>query len=135
MAPGPIYSGSSCDKPLELPDGLLDSIREMQERWNNRLEREDFDIAEEYLNGRLALFVQLHRASAPFHESGPPITFHLESGALQSDYVGTSWVHHFENTKVRGADNGRDDDVFIRVIERLQSVKVFSAPTFVCSEP
>lgn len=49
------------DKPLKLSDGLIDSISQMHERWNNRLEAENADIAEAYIQGRIGLLIHFQR--------------------------------------------------------------------------
>ena len=49
------------DEPLKLSDGLLNSIRQMHERWNNRLEFESLDIAKAYIEGRIGVLVNFKR--------------------------------------------------------------------------
>jgi len=49
---------------FELPQNVLDRIREMHERWNNWLVLEDFNLAEKYLKGHTGLLVEFDPAAS-----------------------------------------------------------------------
>src|SRR5882672_10621360 len=54
---------------LECLDGVQDNFRQLVERWNDRLAFETCNIAEQYLNNRLALVldVKLGTGRHPYH--------------------------------------------------------------------
>ncbi len=58
-------ASSSRNEGFKLPDHLLNSISEMHERWNNRLELERTDLSKAYFEGRIGVLVNFERLPLP----------------------------------------------------------------------
>jgi len=123
------------DKTLEFRQSVRDSIAQMHKRWNAGPMSEKFDIAKEYINGRIGIVVELD-THARSHSSDPRPTIwpNAEGAIYYCGGGGAVWVYELEEAYARHSGERRQNGVLLDIIEQMQSVKFLARPSFVSRE-
>jgi hypothetical protein len=111
-----ITSFSVVDEKREPSNNVFDSIREMHERWNNRLKLETLNIAKDYVAGRIGIILLFDRCT----DIGRIINAHRQDANLV--------VPVLDDKRPSG---GRKDHVFVYNVQLVQGMDNLPFPTLI----
>jgi len=104
------------------------------EHRENRQFAEDFNIAEECLDGRIGFVIQFDSASAPYAEVSAPAFPHSEGAICILRDNHPVWVYYLHAWNPRGPQKRRQNPMLIDVAETMQAKDYAAAPLFVSLE-
>jgi hypothetical protein len=125
--------GARSNESVELPQAIRDGIREMQERWNNRFDSEAFNIAEEYLNGRIGFLIQMNGPPNSEVKPGAAIGTHAEGAIFHLDNRAI-YGYSFEPRNTCGSGERSQDCMLVGIVKEMQRIEYRASSCFVCPE-
>ena len=126
---------SGSDERLKLPDGLADGIREMHERWNNRVLWKNLNLAKSYGEGRLAVLIELDGVSEVYGTpSDRPAERAEEVGTAHFPEYRTVWTYQLDIGRGASGDGRDDDRVLVYDVEPGNRKEVMAYPAIVSRE-
>jgi hypothetical protein len=103
---------ASRDKQEELPDSIIDSIARFHQRLNKWQKLEELNIAKEYVDGHIAVLIELNRE--PRHQgqySRTAVWPHARSAICHRHGNAAIWVNDFQMPDSGHASNGSEKGV------------------------
>jgi hypothetical protein len=120
---------------LELFQAVRNSFGEFEKRWNNSLQSKKFEIAKEYIDGRIGVLVKLNREPWPHpRHTGETIWPEAKGAIFKSRGHYAIWVYEFDSRNASDRCEWRDDGVLLRVVEQMQAVNFFARTAWVNRE-
>ncbi|MBP2656242.1 MAG: hypothetical protein H6Q73_3811 [Firmicutes bacterium] len=126
---------TSFNKPDKLAKGVINSIREMHERWNDGVKLKNINIAKEYINGQIGVLVEFNsKTSTKMHKPSSAIWPHANCCVFKCSQDLPIWISDFRMTNTGYANIWDKSIVLVDIVEKMQSVELFASTSFVCSE-
>ena len=124
---------SISDKSIELSDNVRNGIAQMHQHWNNRLKCEKFNIAKEYVDGRIAIMIEFNgKSGSDFQYSGGAIWPQPYGAICISSEHAPIWAYNLDVPKFGHADYGRYDGVLLSIVEKMQTIEQFPPTSAIC---
>lgn len=135
MLATPDESLPSQDKISELPKNAPDLVASQHQRVDEWAALEEWDIAQEYLNGRLGVFICLDKNPFTFAKNKPSgiICPFVKLVVAKTDNI-SAFIGDFQVVDTGRASDKRQSPVLIDTIEFMQSVEYIPSTSWICRE-
>ena len=124
------------DEFLELPNNVLNGIAQIHQRLNKWKCLEELNIAKEYIQGRLGVWVDFKgeagvKSRKKFSSSIWP---HVKFAICQTRDKIAVWLINLNLPNFGNSHNRGELDMFVGIVEPIKTVKFLANPTFKCFE-